>query len=138
MLMTSFGASVGGMATPVGTPPNLIGIGMLERIAGIRISFFTWMAIGMPLVLVLFAALVTLFTVTTCAGRADGRGRRGSGADRAAASWARCRRPSATCCSPSARPCCCGRSRDFSRWPVWMALRSRGSIRRRCPKAWRR
>ena len=68
MLMTSFGASVGGMATPVGTPPNLIGIGMLERIAGTRISFFTWMAIGMPLVLVLFAALVTLFTVTTARG----------------------------------------------------------------------
>jgi sodium-dependent dicarboxylate transporter 2/3/5 len=68
MLMTSFGASVGGMATPVGTPPNLIGIGMLERIAGIRISFFTWMAIGLPLVLVLFAALVTLFTITTARG----------------------------------------------------------------------
>ncbi len=68
MLMTSFGASVGGMATPVGTPPNLIGIGMLERITGTRISFFTWMAIGMPLVLVLFAALVTLFTVTTARG----------------------------------------------------------------------
>ena len=68
MLMTSFGASVGGMATPVGTPPNLIGIGMLERIAGTRISFFTWMAIGLPLVLVLFAALVTLFTIATARG----------------------------------------------------------------------
>ena len=50
MLMTSFGASVGGMATPVGTPPNLIGIGMLERISHVRISFFEWMAIGLPLV----------------------------------------------------------------------------------------
>ena len=68
MLMTSFGASVGGMATPVGTPPNLIGIGMLERITGTRISFFTWMAIGMPLVLFLFAALMTLFIVTTARG----------------------------------------------------------------------
>ena len=68
MLMTSFGASVGGMATPVGTPPNLIGIGMLERITGARITFFNWMAIGVPLVLVLFAALVALFTVTTTRG----------------------------------------------------------------------
>ncbi len=68
MLMTSFSASVGGMATPVGTPPNLIGIGMLERITGTRISFFTWMGIGVPLVLVLFAALMTLFTVTTARG----------------------------------------------------------------------
>jgi solute carrier family 13 (sodium-dependent dicarboxylate transporter), member 2/3/5 len=68
MLMTSFGASVGGMATPVGTPPNLIGIGMLERITGTRISFFNWMALGLPLVLVLFAALLALFTLTTTRG----------------------------------------------------------------------
>jgi sodium-dependent dicarboxylate transporter 2/3/5 len=31
LLMTSFGASIGGMATPVGTPPNLIGIGFFAR-----------------------------------------------------------------------------------------------------------
>ncbi len=68
MLMTSFGASVGGMATPVGTPPNLIGIGMLERIAGVRVSFFTWMAIGLPLVLILFGALMALFMWTTARG----------------------------------------------------------------------
>ena len=68
MLMTSFGASVGGMATPVGTPPNLIGIGLLERIAGVRISFFNWMAIGLPLVFMLFAVLIALFTLTTTRG----------------------------------------------------------------------
>ena len=68
MLLTSFGASVGGMATPVGTPPNLIGIGLLERITGTRVSFFSWMAMGVPLVLVLYAALVALFTVTTARG----------------------------------------------------------------------
>jgi len=68
MLMTSFGASVGGMATPVGTPPNLIGIGMLERISHVRISFFDWMAIGLPLVLVLFAFLVAFFYFSTARG----------------------------------------------------------------------
>jgi sodium-dependent dicarboxylate transporter 2/3/5 len=57
MLMTSFAASVAGMATPVGTPPNLIGLGMLERILHVRIGFFQWMAMGVPLVLVLFAVL---------------------------------------------------------------------------------
>src|SRR5688500_7110096 len=40
MLITSFGASIGGMATPVGTPPNLIGIGMLEKLSGVDVSFF--------------------------------------------------------------------------------------------------
>ncbi len=61
MLITSFGASVGGMGTPVGTPPNLIGIGMLEKIAGTQISFFAWMAIGVPLVALLFCYLMAQF-----------------------------------------------------------------------------
>ena len=64
MLLTSFGASVGGMATPVGTPPNLIGIGMLDRIAHVRISFFQWMALGVPIVVLLFGFLVVLFSST--------------------------------------------------------------------------
>jgi sodium-dependent dicarboxylate transporter 2/3/5 len=61
MLITAFGPSIGGMGTPVGTPPNLIGIGMLEKIVGTRISFFQWMAIGVPIVTVLFLYLVTQF-----------------------------------------------------------------------------
>jgi sodium-dependent dicarboxylate transporter 2/3/5 len=61
MLITSFGASVGGIGTPVGTPPNLIGIGMLDRISGVRISFFDWMMLGVPLVGVLFAIVVAMF-----------------------------------------------------------------------------
>jgi sodium-dependent dicarboxylate transporter 2/3/5 len=68
MLITSFGASVGGMATPVGTPPNLIGIGMLERISHVRVSFFEWMAIGVPLVVLLFIFLGAFFYLTTARG----------------------------------------------------------------------
>jgi solute carrier family 13 (sodium-dependent dicarboxylate transporter), member 2/3/5 len=68
MLITSFGASVGGMATPVGTPPNLIGIGMLERISHVRVSFFEWMAIGLPLVVLLFIFLGAFFYLTTARG----------------------------------------------------------------------
>ena len=63
MLMAAFGASVGGIGTPIGTPPNLIGIGMLSRIAGIEISFFQWMLLGVPLVMVLFAFLVGYFRI---------------------------------------------------------------------------
>jgi sodium-dependent dicarboxylate transporter 2/3/5 len=61
MLITSFGPSIGGMGTPVGTPPNLIGIGMLEKIVGTRISFFSWMALGVPIVAALFLYLVAQF-----------------------------------------------------------------------------
>ena len=68
MLITAYASSIGGMATPVGTPPNLIGIGMLQKIAGVDISFFSWMAIGVPVVVILFAYLVTQFYVTSVRG----------------------------------------------------------------------
>jgi solute carrier family 13 (sodium-dependent dicarboxylate transporter), member 2/3/5 len=61
MLIAAFGASVGGIGTPIGTPPNLIGIGMLDRIVGVKISFFQWMLIGVPIVALLFAFLVGYF-----------------------------------------------------------------------------
>ena len=34
MLMTAYGAVIGGMATPVGTPPNIIAMGMLDGSSG--------------------------------------------------------------------------------------------------------
>jgi sodium-dependent dicarboxylate transporter 2/3/5 len=61
MLITSFGASIGGMATPVGTPPNLIGIGLLERLGGIDITFFQWMLIGTPAAVLMFGLVALQF-----------------------------------------------------------------------------
>jgi len=61
MLMAAFGASIGGMGTPIGTPPNLIGIGLLERILHVRITFFQWMAFGVPITIALFLFLVGYF-----------------------------------------------------------------------------
>lgn len=57
MLMIAFAASVGGVGTPIGTAPNLIGIGMIEQYAGRRISFFEWMALCVPITIVMFATL---------------------------------------------------------------------------------
>ena len=77
MLVAAFGASIGGLGTPIGTPPNLIGIGMLSRIAGIEISFFQWMMLGIPLVVLLFGFLLAYFYfqslrgITLGVGRAD-------------------------------------------------------------------
>ncbi len=65
MLMTSFGASIGGIGTPIGTPPNLIGIGMLKRIANVDISFFEWMALGVPIVVLTFGFLILYFYFRT-------------------------------------------------------------------------
>jgi sodium-dependent dicarboxylate transporter 2/3/5 len=57
MLMISFAASIGGLATPVGTPPNVIGIGFIRTLVGEEIPFFQWMLVGVPIVVVLYAFL---------------------------------------------------------------------------------
>ena len=57
MLLTAFGASIGGYGTPVGTPPNLIGIGMIQKSLHVQITFFQWMAFCLPLTLVLLVFL---------------------------------------------------------------------------------
>ncbi|HXE75093.1 MAG TPA: DASS family sodium-coupled anion symporter [Candidatus Xenobia bacterium] len=60
MLMVAYAASIGGLATPVGTPPNLIGMGMLRDLAGVRIPFLQWVLVGLPIALALFVLLATL------------------------------------------------------------------------------
>ena len=57
MLMISYGAGVGGLLTPIGTPPNLIGIGFIEQATGTRITFFDWVLMAAPIVLAMFAVL---------------------------------------------------------------------------------
>jgi sodium-dependent dicarboxylate transporter 2/3/5 len=57
MLITSFSASIGGLATPIGTPPNVIGLGFIRQLLGAEISFFKWMMIGVPIVVVLYLFL---------------------------------------------------------------------------------
>ena len=55
MLMTTYCCSRGGMATPVGTPPNLIAVGMISEQLDMRITFVQWMLFSVPIVLVLLA-----------------------------------------------------------------------------------
>ena len=58
MLSTSFAATIGGMGTPVGTPPNLIGVGLLRATGDISVTFAGWMIVGVPIVVVTMATLV--------------------------------------------------------------------------------
>ena len=60
MLMTAYGCSIGGMATPVGTPPNIIAIGFIGEQLGVRISFVEWMLVAVP-VTVIFMAIVFVY-----------------------------------------------------------------------------
>lgn len=62
MLLITVGiaASVGGVATPVGSPPNLIALGFLDRHAGVRLDFLTFMAIGVPIALTMLLVLTAI------------------------------------------------------------------------------
>ncbi len=62
LLAVAYAASIGGLGTPVGSPPNLIAMGFLAD-HGIELSFFDWMALGLPTALVLVGATFVLFQV---------------------------------------------------------------------------
>jgi sodium-dependent dicarboxylate transporter 2/3/5 len=61
MLVTAFSASIGGLGTPIGTPPNLIGLAMLDRLANYRISFTDWMVFAVPLMVGQMAFMLLYF-----------------------------------------------------------------------------
>ena len=49
MLSIAYSASIGGMATLIGTPPNLVFAGYLEEVYKIDITFFQWLKFGLPI-----------------------------------------------------------------------------------------
>jgi len=50
----AYGASIGGILTPIGTPPNLIFMGVMEEFGLQPIPFALWMGLVAPLVIVMF------------------------------------------------------------------------------------
>ncbi len=64
MLAIAYSASIGGIATPIGTPPNIVFLGFLEKSAPTvkTITFFNWIKAFIPLTLILLP-VVWLFLV---------------------------------------------------------------------------
>ena len=60
MLGIAYGASIGGVATIIGTPPNVFLAGTMAENHGIEISFLRWLGFGIPFVL-LFLPLTWLW-----------------------------------------------------------------------------
>jgi sodium-dependent dicarboxylate transporter 2/3/5 len=58
LLATAFASTVGGLATPIGAAPNLIGIGFIRREIGVPLPFFSWVVLGLPV-----AALLLVWVV---------------------------------------------------------------------------
>jgi len=52
ILGIAYAASLGGVGSPIGTPPNVIFMGIYEEYTGREFSFVEWMRIGVPVVLV--------------------------------------------------------------------------------------
>jgi sodium-dependent dicarboxylate transporter 2/3/5 len=63
LLMIAYAASIGGVGTPVGSPPNLICIGLIGALAQVEISFFKWMALAVPMLVIMCPVLYLLLQV---------------------------------------------------------------------------
>ncbi|MEE9613959.1 MAG: SLC13 family permease, partial [Thermodesulfobacteriota bacterium] len=51
-----------------GTPPNVIGIGMIDSLAGVKITFFEWMTFALPITAVMFAYLFLMLSRSVAPG----------------------------------------------------------------------
>ncbi len=71
MLSIAYAASIGGVATLIGTPPNAILAGVLQQQQGITLGFAQWMSFALPLsiVMLLLAWLYLTRTVYTGGGQ---------------------------------------------------------------------
>jgi len=58
----AWAASIGGLGTYIGTPPNLFVKGFIEQSTGREILFHEWMAFGVPVVLVMVPLAWTILT----------------------------------------------------------------------------
>ncbi len=67
ILGVAYAASIGGLGTLIGTPPNVIFAGIYERLTGAEYGFVEWMRTGVPVVLIAtpLAALWLTRRVTT-------------------------------------------------------------------------
>jgi len=68
MLICAFSGSIGGLATPVGTPTNLIGLGFIQRQLGRQVTFFEWMSFALPMVILLYLLLFSYLNFLCPAG----------------------------------------------------------------------
>jgi solute carrier family 13 (sodium-dependent dicarboxylate transporter), member 2/3/5 len=63
MLVITYGITVGGLLLPIGSPPNLIGRELLEGETGEPITFLEWFVMALPIVVVMFVAVIVIVTL---------------------------------------------------------------------------
>ncbi|MDP1556053.1 MAG: SLC13 family permease, partial [Hyphomonas sp.] len=78
LLGVAYSASIGGLATPVGTPTNLIAMGWLAENTDITLTFRDWMGIGLPVVGLMLPAA---WLVVTWGLKSDAEGAKAASAE---------------------------------------------------------
>jgi sodium-dependent dicarboxylate transporter 2/3/5 len=63
LLACAYGASVGGIGTPVGSPPNLVAIGQLSSLAGIHVGFVPWLLVALPVMVAMIGVTALVLGV---------------------------------------------------------------------------
>ena len=71
LLGIAYAATIGGMGTIVGTPPNALFAAFMSESYGVEVSFFKWMLIGVPMVIILLP--IAWFVLTHVTFRIEGR-----------------------------------------------------------------
>ena len=62
-LAIAYGASIGGILTPIGTPPNLIFLGVMEEKGMEMIPFFQWIWMVAPLSITMFIVVASVLSI---------------------------------------------------------------------------
>ncbi|WP_337190603.1 SLC13 family permease [Helicobacter saguini] len=63
LLAVAFGASISGITTPIGSPPNLIYLGFLSSKGLHGISFTTWIFMMLPLTILMLLAMIKILSL---------------------------------------------------------------------------
>ncbi|SFR38275.1 solute carrier family 13 (sodium-dependent dicarboxylate transporter), member 2/3/5 [Halogeometricum rufum] len=71
VLGVAYAASIGGVATLIGTPPNAILAAVVERSLGVRLDFVRWMLFGVPFAAVFLVAAWGALSAMFAVGDAD-------------------------------------------------------------------
>jgi len=63
LIATAYGATIGGVLTPIGTPPNLILFGFLENFSIEHVSFVGWIGMVFPIVFLMLLIVPYILSI---------------------------------------------------------------------------
>lgn len=62
LIAVAYASSIGGIATPIGSTPNIIAIGILKETIGLKVTFLEWIYYSLPITITFILTLIILTT----------------------------------------------------------------------------